>query len=342
MNVLPWHNAGFERLVADKSRLPHALLIHGRQGIGKLLFARALAQAMLCENPMRSGEACGHCSACGWFDSGNHPDFRMIEPAILTERGEGEQGGEKKEKASLQIIIDQIRELADFINLSSHRGGPKVMLIHPAEALNISAATGLLKSLEEPPAGTCFLLVSHRVHYLLPTIKSRCRQVALSGPEPVAAIEWLRDQGIPDPALAMAQTGNAPLLAQRLAGQDYWQQRDFLLKRIADRKFDALLVAEQIKDYPVPDVLSWLQKWTFDLMFQKFLGRVRYNPDHATAVGKLSAQIDTLHLLRFHRETVGLQRVINHPLNTRLFLEQLLLEYASVLESGTGHMSQAV
>ena len=332
MNVLPWHKIELERLAGGKGRLPHALLVYGRHGIGKLLFARALAQALLCENPVSSGVACDRCSACGWFNSGNHPDFRLIEP-----RSEDEEGGEKKE--SVQIKIGQIRELADFINLSSHRGGPKVILIHPAEALNISAATGLLKSLEEPPAGTHFLLVAHRIHYLPPTIKSRCRQLVLLGPEPEAAIQWLRDQGVPEPALALAQTGNSPLLAQQLAGQDYWQQRDFLLHRIAERTFDPLMVAEQIRDYPVQHVVNWLQKWTFDLIFQKSLGKVRYNPDYAAQLTALSARIEPLSVLRFHRETVRLQRVINHPLNPRLFLERLLFDYGSLLEAGAGRVS---
>lgn len=339
MDILPWHKLEFERLLANKGRLPHALLVHGRQGIGKLLFARALARSLLCENLATSGVACGSCAACGWFDSANHPDFRLIEPASLTERAEDEQGAEKK--ASLQIIIEQIRELPDFINISSHRGGPKVILIHPAEALNVSAANALLKSLEEPPARTFFLVVAHRLHNLPPTIKSRCQLVALPGPEPGAAIEWLRTQGIADPALALAQTGNSPLLAQQLGEQNYWQQRDFLLKQIADRTFDPLLVAEQIRDYPVQYVVNWLQKWTFDLIFQKFLGRVRYNPDYAAQLTALSTGIEPLSVLRFHRETVRLQRVINHPLNPRLFLERLLLDYAGLLATGAGGVSHA-
>ena len=339
MNVFPWHKTELERLIGGKGRLPHALLMHGRQWIGKLLFARALAQSLLCENPATSGVACGRCAACGWFDSGHHPDFRLIEPGSLTERAEDEQVAEKK--ASLQIIIEQIRELPDFIHISSHRGGAKVILIHPAEALNISAANALLKSLEEPPAGAYFLLVAHRVHYLLPTIRSRCQPVGLAGPEPDAAIEWLRAQGVADPVLALAHTGNSPLLAQQLAGQDYWQQRDFLLQRIAERTFDPLLVAEQIRDYPVQHVVNWLQKWTFDLVFQKTLGKIRYNPDYATQITALSARIEPLSALRLHREFVRLQRAINHPLNPRLFLEQLLLDYAGLFESGGSPVSRA-
>lgn len=332
MNLLPWHRSPFERLISTRAQLPHALLIHGRQGIGKLLFARSLAQSLLCEAPTGAGVACERCPACGWFESSNHPDFRLIEPGSLAESEEDESA---PDKGSTQILIEQIRELPDFINISSHRGGAKVVLIQPAEALNVNASNALLKNLEEPPPDTFFLLVAHRVHYLLPTIRSRCRQMALPGPEPEAAIEWLRAQGVQDAALALAQTGNSPLLAQQLAGREYWEQRDSFLTHIADRKFDALSVAEQIRDYPVYDVVGWLQKWTFDLVFEKFLGKVRYNPDYAAAITALAAHIEPVGVLRFHRGLVRLQRVIHHPLNPRLLLEQLLLDYAAALESGT-------
>lgn len=332
MNVLPWHQADLERLMGDKGRLPHALLIHGREGIGKLLFARDMAQSLLCEKRLSSGVACGQCNACGWFNSAHHPDFRLVEPASLTERAQEEEG--KENKASLQIVIEQIREVTDFIHVSSHRGGAKVILIHPAEALNSNAANALLKSLEEPPAGTYFLLVAHRVTYLPPTIKSRCQWVPLAGPEPDAAIEWLRAQGVANPALALAQTGNSPLLAQQLAVQDYWQQRDFLLQRIAERTFNPLLAAEQIREFPVKLVVNWLQKWTFDLILQKSLGKVRYNPDYATQIAALASWIELLDALHLHRETVMLQRVVDHPLNPRLFLERLLLDYSGLVNSG--------
>ena len=338
MNVLPWHRGELERLMSGRARMPHALLVHGREGIGKRSFASALAQSLLCEDRLSSGVACGRCAACSWFDSGNHPDFRLFEPASVTDGAEDDEGKEKK--ASLQILIEQIREVPDFIHVSSHRGGAKVILIHPAEALNSSAANALLKSLEEPPAGTHFLLVAHRIRYLLPTIRSRCQLVPLAGPEPDAAIEWLRAQGVANPALALAQTGNSPVLAQQLAGEDYWQQREFLLQRFAERTFDPLLVAEQIRDYPVQRVVNWLQKWTFDLIFQKSLGQVRYNPDYAAQITALAGWVEPLSALHLHRETVMLQRAVNHPLNSRLFLEQLLLNYAALLKTG-GRASHA-
>lgn len=329
--MLPWHKAEFERALAGRAGLPHAILLHGRQGIGKAAFARTLAQALLCENPAPSATACGQCVACHWLEAGTHPDFRLIEPGSLAEVNAEEQGSDKK-KPSQQIVIEQIRVLPEFIGISSHRGGPKVVLIHPAEALNISAANALLKSLEEPPPRTYFLLVSHRPHSLLPTIKSRCQQLALQGPAPEAAAVWLKSQGMANPELALAQTGNSPLTALQLDNEEYWQQRSTLLKGIASADFDALGLAERVVDYPIPQVVSWLQKWSYDLVSQKFLGTIRYNPDHQAALASTAARVDALSALRFHRELVRLQRIVNHPLNPRLFIEHLLISYAGLVQ----------
>src|SRR5687768_5611140 len=180
----PWHLAALEQLLAARERLPHALLVHGPAGIGKVQFARALAAAVLCESP-RGASACGRCPSCHWFSQGNHPDFREILPEAAAEDdeadGEAETGKAEKAK-SLVIKIDQIRAVADFIALSTHRAGYRVLLLHPAEALQPAGANALLKTLEEPPPRTLIAMVSDRPSRLLPTLLSRCRKLALGAP----------------------------------------------------------------------------------------------------------------------------------------------------------------
>lgn len=326
MNVLPWHSSELERVLTDKSRLPHALLLRGREGIGKMVFARALAQALLCEKPQPSSIACCQCAACHWFEGGSHPDYRQIEPEHLAETGE--EGSDKK--SGLYIPIEPIRALPDFIAISSHRGGPKVVVIHPAESLNVSAANALLKSLEEPPPQTIFLLVSHRPNSLLPTIKSRCQHIVLPAPSQAAALTWLKTQGSANPELGLAQTGNSPLAALAIDNEEYWKQRDVLFRGIAGPEFDPIALAEQMRDTPVPRLVNWLQKWSYDLISQKYLGELRYNPDHQAALAATATQVDALAAMRFHRDVVRLQRIVNHPLNTRLFTERLLIECADL------------
>ncbi|HEU4854556.1 MAG TPA: DNA polymerase III subunit delta', partial [Nitrosospira sp.] len=192
----------------------HALLLRGRKGLGKLALAVFLAKSRLCENISDEDEACGICSSCRWFEQGSHPDFRLIEPEALsnlsTISGPSERNGsdgdadtesatmpeaatdagtetgsaKSRRKPSKQISVAQIRELADFINISSHQNGYKIILIHPAEAMNLAAANALLKNLEEPPPQVLFILVTHQAQHLLPTIRSRCRQIAMPAPDP--------------------------------------------------------------------------------------------------------------------------------------------------------------
>jgi len=85
----PWHSQSFEALLTRIDRLPHALLLRGREGIGKLAFAEAVARALLCESPQAGGRACGKCAACAWMEQGSHPDFRRLAPESVSAWGSG-------------------------------------------------------------------------------------------------------------------------------------------------------------------------------------------------------------------------------------------------------------
>ena len=331
MRKFEWHKTELGQLLARRASIGHALLIHGPEGVGKLAFAMALAQSLLCEKADPGEFACGACAACGWFTAGNHPDFRCVEPESLVE--ERRQGSEdedtEKEKGGGGhfITVDQVRALGALLEVSAHRGGAKVIVLHPAESLNIQAANALLKSLEEPPGESHFLLVAHRPGCIPPTVLSRCRRVPLGKPEKTAAVAWLQGAGIDQPETALAHAGGAPLLARELAGGEYWEQRGALLASLSRGDFDALATAERIRDYRAPAVLACLQKWTFDLLLLRCAGRIRYNPDFAAPIKTLAAQTDTLQLLRYHGELVRLQRAAHHPLNARLLFEALLTDY---------------
>src|SRR5688500_19885465 len=103
MQPLPWHRIEFDALVAARRTLPHALLVQGQRGIGKLEFARALAQAMLCETPTQENGACGACAACAWFEAGAHPDYRQIEPSATADDDEEEEGEKPTKKGKKSI-----------------------------------------------------------------------------------------------------------------------------------------------------------------------------------------------------------------------------------------------
>jgi DNA polymerase-3 subunit delta' len=326
-----WLESPLQAVLKDPSQLAHALLIRGPRGIGKQAFGMALAQGLLCEKPVPGGLACGTCSSCGWFATGAHPDFRVLAPPTDSDpAAEGEEAGPKT-KASPWISIEQVRELHDFINVSSHRGGRKVIVVSPAEALNVAAANALLKNLEEPPAQTHFLLISHRPHRLMRTIISRCRQLALHEPDRALALSWLAGQGIKDAEVALAQASGAPLLAQAMIENNELSGRNDLLRAIASPDFDPLAVAESLRDLPLERFINWLQKWTCDIVEQRMLGRIRYNPDLSRELAIIAKRVEPLSALRLHRKLVREQRNIHHPLNARLYMESVLFAYAAMV-----------
>ena len=328
--ILPWHRADLQRLASEGAGMPHAILIRGPEGIGKLEFARSLTQALLCEGVRIKGLACESCASCDWVSQAGHPDFRVV--ATESEQDSGDEGQGDKKRASVQIGVEQIRALTEFVNLSSHRNRGKVILIHPAEAMNTAAANALLKSLEEPPPATYFLLVSHRWHQVPATVKSRCRQVILTAPDREAAQAWLSEQGTAQPEIALAHAGGAPVAAARFE-PEYWEQRAEFVATIAKPDFDPLSAAENLRDLAPANLVRWLQQWSYDMALHSVSGEARYHPDFTEAVGRVARRASLINTLRFHRQMVASQRIVHHPLNPRLFLEELLLNYRALVNT---------
>jgi DNA polymerase-3 subunit delta' len=303
-------------------------MLTGAIGTGKRAYARALARGLLCEKPVAALTACDNCQACHWFDTENHPDFRLLQPEAAEADDDAEPADKKKKR---DISIAQVRSLAEFINISSHRNGVKVVLIQPAEAMNVNAANALLKSLEEPPPQTQFLLVADRPNMLPATIRSRCQQLALRPPTAGEAAQWLAANGSAQPELALAQAGGAPLLAAELDTPEYWTLRRQFLDGLTSRAFDAPALAERFAEHPIPQLITWLQRWTYDLVSVRVTQQPRYNPDRSDALIAAAKRTQNLEVLRYHRELVRFQRIVNHPLNPRLLLEDLLLRYGQLL-----------
>lgn len=330
MKPFPWHEALLRGLLSQRERLPHALLVHGGRGIGKTEFARALAAAVLCESPER-GLACERCDSCHWFSQGNHPDYREVVPESAAEDeadvAEAEAGRAEKAK-SLVIKIDQIRAIADFIALSTHRAGYRVLVMRPADALHPAAANALLKTLEEPPPATLIVLVSDQPARLLATIRSRCRSLALRAPPPEAALRWLSGQGVQAPEIALATAGGAPLFARALADP---AETDFRRRLLAELTrpggANALHYAASIDRPALERFLYWMQTWIYDLVSRRLGGTIRHHPDAAAALESRAKAADLEALLDLDRELAEARRLVTHPLNPRLLAEHLLMTY---------------
>lgn len=327
----PWLVPLWQRLSAQPERLPHALLLEGPRGIGKRDFALAFAQALLCETPTHDGHACGQCVACHWLAQDSHPDFRLLEPLTGEEEGATAEEGPPTRKRR-EINIAQVRALADFVNLSSHRAGNRVVVIHPAEALNPAASNALLKTLEEPSPNTHFLLVSHQPHFLLPTIKSRSFSLSMPQPSPAQAAAWLKDQGIHEAELCLALAGGAPLLARDFADADYLKERRLFLSALqAPKQLNWLALAEQGARADLAARFDWLQKWLYDLVSSRLARQVRYNVDFASGLQDLATRVNLFRVQQFARELAQIKRRLQHPLNPQLLLESVLLSYLTAV-----------
>ncbi len=317
--------------------MPHALLFHGAEGTGKSDFIESFAQALLCENALPDGHACGSCISCGWFSQGNHPDYRRVRPeALEDEPPEGEEGeGEgKKAKASKtpskEIKIDQIRALADFMNISTHRQGLRVVVVYPAEALNMPASNALLKTLEEPPPNTVFLLASNSLDRLLPTILSRCRKFGLPMPDHATATAWLNAQGLADADSWLREQGGAPLAALAQSEIGNRDEMETLLHMLARPSVDAALkTADKLSKASLSLLVSMQQRWLYDVFSYKLSGSIRYFPRYQKELAALAGKVHTANLMRAMKGANERRATSEHPLSPKLFIEDMLLDYTA-------------
>lgn len=176
MNLHPWLQPAADRLMGAHAagRLPPALLIHAAPGIGAELLLTLFAQLRLCA---ADTPPCGHCNACRRAAAGEHPDFIVVGPDPESKLG--------------QIPVDQVREIAGKLALSSYEGHGTVVALAPADALNRNAANALLKTLEEPRADAHLVLLTAAPSLLPATIRSRCQKLSVVAPEREVALAWL-------------------------------------------------------------------------------------------------------------------------------------------------------
>ncbi|MGB7816251.1 MAG: DNA polymerase III subunit delta' [Methylotenera sp.] len=309
--------------------LPHALLLRGRAGIGKHAFAYNLSRALLCQQANEQREACGKCQSCLWLAEGHHPDFRLISPEDAENTDETSK---KKTAKKSQISVAQIRQLIDYLSLSSHQvNGLRVILISPAETLNIASANALLKMLEEPPANTLFLLVTSQPQRLLATIISRCQAIDMPLPSRTDAFAWLASQGIKNAEIVLDYAGGAPLLALQIAEEG--ETNSSLAKNLAlGAKLDPFACAPLFLALGMERAIESLQKWTFDLAAYKLSQVLHYHSQYSGALQALCKSVNLSALLSFQQKLLEAKRTANHPLSNELQLENILLQYTQLFK----------
>lgn len=368
--IAPWLQPLWNSL--DQTQFPNAILLHGQSGIGKFAFALELAKSLLCEGVDHSHKPCNLCEACHWFNTGNHPDFislvpethRKLLPHADYENEDGVKKGratrdsddgessEKKEKKN--ISIEETRSAIEGLGIGSHRGGNRIILIYPLEMLRSDSANTLLKSLEEPPANTIFILLADRVDRVLPTIRSRCRLLSAPRPDREQGLAWLRDQLPTISGLKISDSdietiydeqGGAPydvldsIMARHLQNDKdeltfSIQASRLLLQSMSQGiRLNWLDVAEKTHKAQYGFLLATMQRWVSDLQAVNQGGQPRYYPKHLNTLKGLSQTAHVAKLHHFWKSLVQARRHENHPLANRIQLEALLSQYQQVFQA---------
>ena len=333
LNLYPWQQDQWQHVnhMMQQQRLPHALIIGGVPGIGKLTFAKRLAAALLCQK-LINGNACNQCKSCQLLAANSHPDYKLMQP----------------EEAGKAILVDQVRNIQHAMATTAQQGGARVVIINGASDLNLNAANALLKQLEEPGDNSYFLLLHQWPKAVLPTVRSRCQLLDITIPAPEQALKWLQHQlpdddnsnDIAEKLLQLAKGG--PLKALQLHASKAHELRHQMLVQltaILRGKESAVQVAQSWHKEPLEQMFSWWIEWLNDLIKLKMTGNTSHlaNPDIVKllqAVAQRSNIIATYSLLEKLTQQLNF---INQRrnLNTQLVCEELLDQWYLLVRSGS-------
>ncbi|UYF72965.1 DNA polymerase III subunit delta' [Acinetobacter ursingii] len=318
--VYPWQQNVWETLTSRFPEVGHGLLFYGKNGCGKHEFAQHFLAWILCSNKQAQA-ACGECVSCQWLKSDTHPNYVHIST------------DEENKKQNAKIKIEKIRELLPFVQQTVD--GWRVIVIEPAEALNIASSNALLKTLEEP--GERIILILLADHYLkLPaTIRSRLQHFALDRISSEQALQYIQNKqpelSVEKINLLLNLTGAMPLSALQLVESDWLNKRtDFM----ADW---TNLVIQKNK----PIMLA--TKWSKELSFNDFVAMLEYLLGDVICV-KLNQSIKNIdlsfdqivpaytleQLFEIYAEIQHAKQLVEQNVQTNLVLDQLFIKLMNV------------
>jgi DNA polymerase III subunit delta' len=302
-------------------RIAHAYLFHGEDRIGKRLTAVRFGQALNCDASALDADACGSCQSCRQIEAATHPDFVLIEP--------------DQELANPQIKIEQIRHLEQHIIYRPLIGRFKIVLIDEADRMTIGAANALLKTLEEPPGHSLFVLITGRPYALPATIQSRCQRLRFVPPAQTqveAALIVRRNMPPADARLlaiaCQARVGHAlhSDIKNLRAIQDEFHT---LLSPPSLRSVTQILAAAEAlaKSDRAVDALEWIAQYLRDLLLLS-VGADRTLMMHVERIEELQALSRSVRpdtLVDLLTEVEQIHRASTRNINLQLALETLLL-----------------
>lgn len=327
MNLRPWQQPNWAHLqqYIRQGRIPQALLMTGKKGVGKQQLAQQFANALVCQQPQADALSCGTCPSCVLFTAGNHPDIMAIQP----------------EESSKNIGIDQIRRLISRLGLKPQFEKYRVVLINPADAMNTAAANAFLKCLEEPTERTVILLLTDKPGKLPATISSRCQKLAITNADTATSSAWLKQQnpGISDSdtSILLALAQNAPLLALTYAQQNTLKQRNDCFQAwqaIAKQQAHPIIVAETWQNLPETSLLLWLTSWVMDTIKCAYQSSAAHlsNPDLHKAMQTLAQGLELKKLFALYDLLLLSRQRLDTTVNKQVLFEEILIHWSTLTQ----------
>jgi DNA polymerase-3 subunit delta' len=318
---LPWHAGACDRLetAIAGGRLPHGLLLHGPDGVGKEHFASVLAAGLFCSQPRSGLTPCGNCPNCALHRAGSHPDLHWL----------------RRPEDKKSIGVDMVRDTCEQLSMTSMRGGYRVAIIATAQLMTTSAQNALLKTLEEPAPRTLLVLVTSRPSGLLATLRSRCQRVEVARPSPELAAQWLQQKlGAAPPTGLLELAGGAPLKALALAPHfaDLEAQMTAMLEALFADRAEVTRVAADMLGEGLPVRLDWLEGWLGGAV------RARAQPDatRLTVPGspllqRAAAEVNITTAFRMLDRLRQSRRLLEGSAAAQLVVEALLIELRAAI-----------
>lgn len=318
--VYPWQKTTWDTLTTRFPNIGHGLLFYGKQGCGKHAFAKHFLAWVLCLNKQPHG-ACGECSSCQWLKSDTHPNYVHITT------------DEENKKQNAKIKIEKIRDLLPFVQQTGE--GWRVILIEPAEALNLASSNALLKTLEEPGERVVLILLADHYLKLPATIRSRLQHFALDRISYEQATSYL-DEHLSElaevqPDLLLGLSNDMPLQAIEIAKSDWFAKRQIFLndwlKIVAQKNMPLFFSGKWQKELSFNDFIVLFEYLLGDLICVK-LNQPQKNTD--LDFDQLSPYYDLESLFNIYSEVQQAKKLVEQNVQSQLIIDQLFITLMNI------------
>lgn len=321
-DLLPWQQKSWAHLVSCRiqKRIPQALLIIGKKGLGKQQLARQFASSLLCTRPLDNGFPCGGCSGCLLFHAETHPDYFYIKP----------------DEGKKVIAISQIRSLLAQLSLKPQFEAYRVVIVSPADEISIGAANAFLKYLEEPTERTVLILMTDKPSKLPLTILSRCQRLMITPPDKNTFFAWIKERSPhvsdADAAQLFSLTQGAPLMALSYLNSQALSLRNDCFRdwlALANQQAHPVVVAENWFKLPESQLIFWISSWLIDLIKCSYqIGADGlYNSDLSHSLQVLSQRLEPKKLYKLYDLLLTSRQDLHTQINKQFMFEGILIQW---------------